>query len=1055
MQNIEHGVGVEFSLDCKMIKGESADLECGVVLVLQYDKSKDSMSIEKRAEDGGWKKFWSFGDINKREMVFGDYSLTFEEDGSIKRDGAKVGSIVTPTEKVCRRECKRSCKKSYICEDSFCNNLKKVFADEMRKCKSKRDCWDELRRQLYATRSMDWESRLTDRLSPGFFKSQSNCANVGSAEERDACARARIKHNLRRILELSRISIPSDDLLSRYRVWVLKLIRQKEVFNNKFQKNEIMSGTLRKARKYMIKEIEQSLKISIKRAMGFWRKKKRRWDRKGESWYVVVNVMAQTPKGVKPGKYFRRIVGYSFPQDYEVRTGEEVRKGILDAMKDLPRANNFLKRLEKNTTKVAAKMLLEPDRLLKFYERMPGSTFEEQACPICKLLDCEDNRCRERVRHQWAEHIFENDVPLRVKVIFALGFCPKGSGCKRALRKELNKVKAASFRFESIREFLHQNLKRELYHLKEMREKCGSSRSCRRATDDMIRSKNSWLKLSVGSLKSLGITKFRITERVSFFLGPDRFESVPKINSQNEFRLIGQTFCRNATIPTRMCDEELSQRVQRLMDSDASYDQVKRELLEVQLPSVDPIVGEHSRPRALKRKMDSWDKYQRCLSSWSRTCVKETKEEAFTGADRFAVLLKHKDVERQIAELQMREKKCWIGCDTIKTDLYFALRAAVRNLEREVRQVMKLRSNCVTKKCIEMMDRFLFEDSTNSSDVIAATRSTQAQTAASFDGGLVEGLHKAESASLKLFDTPFSQELAPALALLGIILCGISILLSAAMLVALFVAKAYQTNVFSLIIIGLLICCGILSLTYYSIFFTGAGPFSTGNWKFLLIPDFIAFPVFCVIVMMFLYQYLMATRGATASTKAKVATAAAFVVVGLAVVGGAIAGIIETVRTMDILVEARMSYSAFALVLSLALLAYCIWIYVKGREEMTKKTQKMMAIMIGVVGVLVLAFAMQVTFEAMKILTQPIRAPVWASVVFSKMMPELLITFALLFVMGVGMLMGRNKKGKKATKRRKTKNSESFEEPLLVEDDEQSEESSQRESTTIPKAYDL
>jgi hypothetical protein len=82
--------------------------------------------------------------------------------------------------------------------------------------------------------------------------------------------------------------------------------------------------------------------------------------------------------------------------------------------------------------------------------------------------------------------------------------------------------------------------------------------------------------------------------------------------------------------------------------------------------------------------------------------------------------------------------------------------------------------------------------------------------------------------------------------------------------------------------------------------------------------------------------------------------------------------------------------------------------------------------------------ALQLSFEVMNLDSQPFQPELWATALFSKLLPEVLITLALLFIILAGIFVGRNNVGNQK------RAADALSEKLLEE-----------KQAKIPKAYDI
>ena len=203
--------------------------------------------------------------------------------------------------------------------------------------------------------------------------------------------------------------------------------------------------------------------------------------------------------------------------------------------------------------------------------------------------------------------------------------------------------------------------------------------------------------------------------------------------------------------------------------------------------------------------------------------------------------------------------------------------------------------------------------------------------------------------------------------------------------------------------------------------------------------------------MLFLYQYAVATYTDTFFSNPwkhfTLVISIVFIALSLAVIAGAIAGIIFTLRAMDELSIPRIAYAVFQLFISVILLIYSVLALSLFRRKMggnaSLSLQRMMVIMIVAVCVMIASFSLQVAFQALNLESQPLRAPVWATVVLGKMTPEFLVSLALLAVIFSGIYAGMKRD---KTEIRNSEESEEFvsetSQPLLANE------------KSVPKAYD-
>ncbi len=248
-------------------------------------------------------------------------------------------------------------------------------------------------------------------------------------------------------------------------------------------------------------------------------------------------------------------------------------------------------------------------------------------------------------------------------------------------------------------------------------------------------------------------------------------------------------------------------------------------------------------------------------------------------------------------------------------------------------------------------------------------------------------------------------------------------------------------SLFSFLIVIALFCVGGLSLTYYAIFFAGPGSITGGNWKFLLVPDFIVCVLCSLIMMTFLYQFILATYvDGFASRRFGAILLFTFLVFVVCIAGGAVAGLYFTVQQMEVVLSARVTFASFTLVISVLLLCYNSWLFygVKTKKfNVSQDAVLMMRTMVIVASILVGCFSLQLGFEVMRMETQAIRPALWADAIFSKLLPIAVISFALLFVIAMGIFMGKRDGGRKDLSLRK---------PIL---------GTEEDVTNVPMAYQI
>jgi hypothetical protein len=180
------------------------------------------------------------------------------------------------------------------------------------------------------------------------------------------------------------------------------------------------------------------------------------------------------------------------------------------------------------------------------------------------------------------------------------------------------------------------------------------------------------------------------------------------------------------------------------------------------------------------------------------------------------------------------------------------------------------------------------------------------------DSGLVHKLTVNEFDRMEMIDTPVTQELEPALALAGLIIEIVLTMICLASISYAVIAKSYTVNVYPLLILVGLFCVNSMSVAYYGMFFHGAGPVTNGMWKFLLVPAFIVYPLVGIILMLFLFQYVMATYeiffGAQNLRFEKLITIV-FLVFVAAALGAGVFVVVITVRNIGIFFSARTAFS--------------------------------------------------------------------------------------------------------------------------------------------------
>ena len=407
--------------------------------------------------------------------------------------------------------------------------------------------------------------------------------------------------------------------------------------------------------------------------------------------------------------------------------------------------------------------------------------------------------------------------------------------------------------------------------------------------------------------------------------------------------------------------------------------------------------------------------FQECQSTWSRDCYDDKRSVWIEDVYRTSFPYSVEMMEDRLRIVNDKIKSCWIGCDYAKVERYILLKRLSLLLEDRANYAFELRTECVTELCAKTMTQVI-------------------------SGGLFPRLRNVEVSRLVALDTPSVNELDPLWSVIGVALCSVTLLAVFVVIAFALWNGVHKSSLITLVLLGFLIVTSALSLSYYAIFYGGSGSVAEGKWKFLLVPDFIVYPLFSLVVMIFLYQYVMATRGSP------LIVTIVFAALVVAVVVGGIVGIVYTLRSLDVLLVPRITYASFALAMSLALLGYAGFIFRKYKlsDARSKSTELMMIIMLAVVSVFTLSYAIQVAFEAMKFPSQSIRPPLWASTFFSKTIPELFVSFALLFVITSGIVVGS-----------KTKKYVETEEPLLKSSEELEMSETQENEANIPKRYDM